>query len=646
MLTITESQVTNLTTDLAAKAPLASPALTGTPTAPTATAGTNTTQIATTAFVTAATPASATTTTQGIIQLAGDLTGTATSPALAAAGTAGTYTKVTTDSKGRVTSGTTLSATDIPAALSSTTSVNGTTIPSSATLATSTDLALKAPLTSTLKPTATQTGSTYSASAGDFVIAAPTAAAMTITLPSAPANGSIVAVISEGTQSVSVVAGTGDTLRTSITIGASQPVTSYIIVSLVYNSTTKVWDYLYNGTGIPRLAGANTYSQLNSFNSGNATMTPVVIKGFASQTAQLLKVNDSTSTIQFSIDNTGTGASPVWATNANGNKVINLANGSSAQDAVAYGQLANYLPLAGGTMTGYLNLSGQSGLTGGSTRPLATILANQYNQIQSATLATNFKLPDLAATGVNIGDFVVVQNTGTSTITASIYPYSVGGATSTQTIDGSSGVFNIAANATAIFWCTSNGSSGTWSSEQLDLGKGKGILPLANVTGVLSGSTALSSDLGGLRPVGSMYYGGSAIAIATGSTTTLMNTYTMTSNYAVGGMTVNTAANNSGLQVPVAGYYQVNACQQVQSSSSANRLGMSIHKNAVSTPILQGNFMTNGTTNNANFILVASGIVLLAANDVLSWQVFNSAATLTINPGAALSTLSATLVGT
>ncbi len=38
-------------TALAAKAPLASPALTGTPTAPTATAGTNTTQVATTAFV-------------------------------------------------------------------------------------------------------------------------------------------------------------------------------------------------------------------------------------------------------------------------------------------------------------------------------------------------------------------------------------------------------------------------------------------------------------------------------------------------------------------------------------------------------------------------------------------------------------------
>lgn len=55
-VTLAESQVTNLTTDLAAKAPLASPALTGTPTAPTAGGGTNTTQLATTAFVLANAP--------------------------------------------------------------------------------------------------------------------------------------------------------------------------------------------------------------------------------------------------------------------------------------------------------------------------------------------------------------------------------------------------------------------------------------------------------------------------------------------------------------------------------------------------------------------------------------------------------------
>ena len=55
---ITESQVTGLTTALAALAPLASPSLTGAPTAPTATVGTNTTQLATTAFVAAAVGAS------------------------------------------------------------------------------------------------------------------------------------------------------------------------------------------------------------------------------------------------------------------------------------------------------------------------------------------------------------------------------------------------------------------------------------------------------------------------------------------------------------------------------------------------------------------------------------------------------------
>lgn len=48
---IAQASVANLTSDLALKAPLASPALTGTPTSPTAAADTNTTQVATTAFV-------------------------------------------------------------------------------------------------------------------------------------------------------------------------------------------------------------------------------------------------------------------------------------------------------------------------------------------------------------------------------------------------------------------------------------------------------------------------------------------------------------------------------------------------------------------------------------------------------------------
>jgi|CXWL01.1.fsa_nt_gi hypothetical protein len=69
-------------TALDLKADLASPALTGVPTAPTATIGTNTTQLATTAFVleNGGTTGDATTLVKGIVKLAGDLSGTAELP--------------------------------------------------------------------------------------------------------------------------------------------------------------------------------------------------------------------------------------------------------------------------------------------------------------------------------------------------------------------------------------------------------------------------------------------------------------------------------------------------------------------------------------------------------------------------------------
>jgi phage-related tail fiber protein len=83
------------------------------PVVPTVTSTDNTTKAASTAFVKAQNYITG----NQSITVSGDASGTGTTAialTLASVGTAGTYTKVTTDAKGRVTAGTTLAASDIP----------------------------------------------------------------------------------------------------------------------------------------------------------------------------------------------------------------------------------------------------------------------------------------------------------------------------------------------------------------------------------------------------------------------------------------------------------------------------------------------------------------------------------------------------
>ena len=92
----------------------ASAGVTGTPTAPTPSTSDSSTKLATTAYV----KAQGYLTANQTIILGGDATGsgaTAITVTLTSTGvTAGTYSKVTVDAKGRVTAGADLSASDIP----------------------------------------------------------------------------------------------------------------------------------------------------------------------------------------------------------------------------------------------------------------------------------------------------------------------------------------------------------------------------------------------------------------------------------------------------------------------------------------------------------------------------------------------------
>jgi hypothetical protein len=108
----------------------------------------------------------------------GDLTGSYPNPTLGAIGTAGTYTKVTTDAKGRVTAGAVLSATDVPTILA--TQVSGTAITraDSATV-TNTMLAGSIANAKLLNSSVTVNGSAVALGGTTTITAAPTAHAST-----------------------------------------------------------------------------------------------------------------------------------------------------------------------------------------------------------------------------------------------------------------------------------------------------------------------------------------------------------------------------------------------------------------------------------------------------------------------------------
>lgn len=211
------------------------------------------------------------------ITLSGDVTGsgsTAITATLASVGTAGTYTKVTTDAKGRVTSGTTLSSADLPTYTGTLTSSQVTTALgyTPASTASPTFTGVPSAPTATAGTNTTQIATTafvrgeiaalpssgitylskssaYTAAPGDGVLANTSGGAFTVTLPASPSVGAQV-----------IIADAADTWgANNLTVGRNGSTIEGLAenlvcdiggvsVQLVYSGTT--WQ-VYGQIGVP-----------------------------------------------------------------------------------------------------------------------------------------------------------------------------------------------------------------------------------------------------------------------------------------------------------------------------------------------------------------------------------------------------------
>ena len=142
----------------------------------------------------------------------------------------------------------------------------------------------------------------------------------------------------------------------------------------------------YNGTYTIATATTSSFTITSATTGATSTGTATT----TGQTADILQVQDSSSTAVFGISNTGSAGAPTWVVNAYSNKITGLANGTAATDAAAFGQL----PVANGAWRDYV----------GASASLGTLSVTQMgNTVTVSGFTTYFVTFTNVATGTGSG---------------------------------------------------------------------------------------------------------------------------------------------------------------------------------------------------------------------------------------------------